>query len=209
MNKVQKPRIVCFVCSPVHNEETALVKLGKKLRKNKVALDIITYGQLDNVAKLQALVEAANNSGNSHFVNLEGVTNVTDGIIATPVIHDMGDAAPEGQVGADPAAAAAPGGAAPAGGQFAEFGGVDPNLDPALADAIRMSLEEAKQAEQAEPDSAAQPDAPAQDAAEAPAAPADQPAAEADAEMEEEDEAALIAQAIALSKMEDEAPAPA
>lgn len=33
-------------------------------------------------------------------------------------------------------------------GRFAEFQGVDPSLDPELADAIRISLEEAKQQEQ-------------------------------------------------------------
>lgn len=30
-NKSQKPRVVCFVCSPVLNEEKELVALGKKL----------------------------------------------------------------------------------------------------------------------------------------------------------------------------------
>ena len=34
-----------FVGSPVQEEEAALVKLGKKLKKNSVAMDIINFGE--------------------------------------------------------------------------------------------------------------------------------------------------------------------
>ncbi len=112
------------------------------MRKNKVAIDIVNFGHDENLSKLTALVEAANNSGNSHFVNCTGLSNVTDGIIASPVINEMMDDAPA--AGGDPSAAPAPGG-----GQFAEFGGVDPSLDPELADAIRISMEGAKNQENA------------------------------------------------------------
>lgn len=85
------------------------------------------------------MVEACNSGNNdSHFADCSGLTNVTDGIIASPIINDMaGDVGPS-----EPGApASAPG------GQFAEYGGIDPSLDPEMADAIRISLEEAKAAE--------------------------------------------------------------
>lgn len=47
----------------------------------------------------------------------------------------------EGEEGVPSGGGAAAGGA-PATSQFAEYGGVDPNLDPELAMALRISLEE-------------------------------------------------------------------
>jgi 26S proteasome regulatory subunit N10 len=44
-NKNQRQRIIVFVGSPVQEEEAALVKLGKKLKKNSVAMDIINFGE--------------------------------------------------------------------------------------------------------------------------------------------------------------------
>jgi len=45
-NKNQRQRIIVFVGSPVTEDEAALVKLGKKLKKNSVALDIINFGEV-------------------------------------------------------------------------------------------------------------------------------------------------------------------
>ena len=44
-NKNQRQRIIVFVGSPIAEEEAALVKLGKKLKKNSVAMDIINFGE--------------------------------------------------------------------------------------------------------------------------------------------------------------------
>ena len=44
-NKNQRQRIIVFVGSPIENEEKELVKLGKKLKKNSVAMDIINFGE--------------------------------------------------------------------------------------------------------------------------------------------------------------------
>lgn len=38
-------RIVAFVGSPVDSEEKELVKLAKKLKKEKVNVDIISFGE--------------------------------------------------------------------------------------------------------------------------------------------------------------------
>lgn len=43
--KNHKMRIVVFVGSPVASEEKELVKLAKKLKKEKVNVDIISFGE--------------------------------------------------------------------------------------------------------------------------------------------------------------------
>lgn len=60
-NKNQRQRIVVFVGSPIEDDQENLVKLGKKLRKNNVLIDIVTFGEegMANDEKLNALVEAA------------------------------------------------------------------------------------------------------------------------------------------------------
>ena len=63
-NKSQRQRIVLFVGSPLEEDERALVRLGKKLKKYNVAVDVVNFGeQNDNVAKLEAFVNAVD-SGN-------------------------------------------------------------------------------------------------------------------------------------------------
>ncbi|CAD6899689.1 unnamed protein product [Tilletia caries] len=45
-NKNQRQRIIAFVGSPLENEsDLDLIKLGKKLKKNNVAVDIINFGE--------------------------------------------------------------------------------------------------------------------------------------------------------------------
>lgn len=60
-NKNQRQRIVVFVGSPIEESQDSLVKLGKKLRKNNVLIDVVTFGEegMENDEKLNALVEAA------------------------------------------------------------------------------------------------------------------------------------------------------
>lgn len=108
------------------------------MKRNNIAIDIINFAHPENVPKLNALVNAANSNGNSHFLDVPlGVTMITDVLIASPIINedmDVGMAgAPAGNVG---------GGVPSAPSQFAEYGGIDPNLDPELAMALRISLEE-------------------------------------------------------------------
>lgn len=60
-NKNQRQRIVLFVGSPLGESAESLVKLGKRLRKNNVFVDVVTFGDegRDNDEKLRGLVEAA------------------------------------------------------------------------------------------------------------------------------------------------------
>jgi hypothetical protein len=123
-NKNQRQRIIIFVGSPVDDDEKTLVKLGKKLKKNNVAVDIINFGQeQENEAKLQAFIDAVNSSDNrlgplklifSHLVSIPpGPHLISDVILTSPII--------QGEDGPPPGF----------GGNF-EFG-VDPSIDPELA----------------------------------------------------------------------------
>jgi len=134
MNKSQRQRIIIFVGHPIHEEEAELEELGKRLRRNNVAIDIINFANPGNVSKLNALCTAANKDSNSNFMDVPmGVTNITDVLISSPIL--MSDNAGGGDVGMG-------GAGGPAANPFGDFGAVDPNLDPALADALRMSMEE-------------------------------------------------------------------
>ncbi|KAJ3082854.1 hypothetical protein HDU99_001386 [Rhizoclosmatium hyalinum] len=135
-NKNQRQRIIVFVGSPLPEDEKSLVKLGKKLKKNNIAVDIVNFGEdQENTAKLEAFINAVNSSDNSHLVTVPpGPHVLSDILISSPILAD--------EDGAPPAGFSA-GGA----GGF-EFG-VDPSLDPELALALRISMEEERARQEA------------------------------------------------------------
>lgn len=140
-NKNQKHRIIAFVGSPIEGfEDNDFKKLGKQLRKNDVAIDVVNFGHPENIPLLTTLVENTNKNGNSHIIEINYGANIADTIITSPLVaYDMGGDMPASAEGGDQPATGAS-----AGGQFAEYGGIDPNIDPELAMAIRISLEEEK-----------------------------------------------------------------
>jgi len=146
-NKNGSQRIVLFVGSPLDGIETrALAKAGRQLKKNNVAIDVVAMGELEaNEEKLRELVDAANGRSEEgaertcHLVTIPAGVLPSDVLASSPIVH--------GGVGgsAFAASAANAGGAAAAGagaGGFDDFGGVDPNMDPELAMALRVSMEE-------------------------------------------------------------------
>ncbi|KAF8448346.1 hypothetical protein BGX38DRAFT_1270363 [Terfezia claveryi] len=121
-NRAQRQRIICFVGSPILEDEKTLVKLAKKMKKNNIAIDFVNFGEIEseNTSKLQAFVNAINASDNSHLATIPpGPHLLSDLLLTTPILSGDGDI-----------------------GGF-EFG-VDPSLDPELALALRMSMEEEK-----------------------------------------------------------------
>jgi len=140
-NKKGDQRIVVFVGSPIDAEEKALIKIGKQLAKNNVAADVVSMGEVDdNSAKLEAFIGAVNKSNNSHLVVVPAGVLPSDVLMSSPVIH--GADYEGGGGGGGGAAAGGGGGASGSGGNFAEYGGVDPGMDPELALALRVSMEE-------------------------------------------------------------------
>ncbi|XP_027346239.1 26S proteasome non-ATPase regulatory subunit 4 homolog isoform X1 [Abrus precatorius] len=142
-NKKQQQRIIVVAGSPVKHEKKMLEMIGRKLKKNSVALDIVNFGEEDEgkTEKLEALLAAVNNNDTSHIVHVPpGPNALSDILISTPIF--TGD----GEGGSGFAAAAA---AAAAGGVSGFEFGVDPNLDPELALALRVSMEEERARQEA------------------------------------------------------------
>ena len=200
-NKHQRMRIVLFIGSPVEAETSELVSVGKKLRKCNVAVDVVSFGDVDeNAEKLEAFMGAVNKNNNSNLVTVPPGSNLADVLLSTPIFMDENSG---GGSGFAAAAAAASSHAAMQGldGGDAVMDGGD---DPALALALRVSLEE-ERARQEAAAAASGDDAeagagatPAEAEAKTPAAEA--PAAGAAAEdVAMMDEDALLQRAFALS----------
>lgn len=192
-NKNQHQRVIVFVGSPITADQDSLVRLAKRLKKNNIAVDIVNFGEeAENTEKLEAFIAAVNNNDNSHLVTVPpGPHILSDILISSPVITGEEGGAP-GSMGGG------------AGGDFGGFGAVDPNMDPELALALKVSMEEERaRQEAARKAEAAKTETPSQ-----PAVTPQTPSAEVqmgEAEMDDED---LLQQAIALSMQAEKATAP-
>lgn len=184
-NKNLRQRIIVFVGSPLQGQgadEREMVKLAKRLKKNNVAVDFIAFG--DGVEEetnvLKAFVDNTTNSDNSHLVSVPPGTHLlSDVIISSAILSE--------DRGIPPEAMGDVGGASGSGGANFEFG-VDPSLDPELALALRMSMEE-EQARQAAEEQTRQSATDATPQAESAGA--------------DKDEEAMLAQALAMSERND------
>ncbi|KAG8509246.1 26S proteasome non-ATPase regulatory subunit 4 [Galemys pyrenaicus] len=154
--KNHKMRIVAFVGSPVEDNEKdvsgelrwgrvrtdvlicsasgQLVKLAKRLKKEKVNVDIINFGEEEvNTEKLTAFVNTLNGKDGtgSHLVTVPPGPSLADALISSPILAGEGGA----MLGL--------------GASDFEFG-VDPSADPELALALRVSMEEQRQRQEEE-----------------------------------------------------------
>ncbi|CAI9099983.1 OLC1v1036887C1 [Oldenlandia corymbosa var. corymbosa] len=152
-NRYQRQRIVVFAGSSVHDRTEELEMIGKKLKKNGVALDVISFGEEDEGKneKLSALVAAADHNDNSHFVlvPLGGYYPgaLSEVLASSPILVGGGGDDWEGGSGfaAAPSSSAYSSGGGLGGLEF----DVDPNLDPELALALRVSMEEERARQEA------------------------------------------------------------
>ena len=137
-NKNQRQRIVVFVGSPISETKEALVKIAKKLKKNNVAVDTVSFGsEEENAEKLEAFHATVNSNDNSHLVTVPPGTILSDMLFSTPIFMEEGADGGEGGGGGP----AVPRSNIVDGFDYGELG-VDPNLDPELALALRVSIEE-------------------------------------------------------------------
>lgn len=107
------------------------------MKKNNVAIDFVSFGELDDdiTQKLTAFNENIKSGDGSHLAVIPpGPGLLSDQLITSPILNGDGSSG---------------GGAGPSGGdaggdssQF-EFG-IDPSMDPELALALRMSMEDEK-----------------------------------------------------------------
>merc|ERR1712238_366457 len=143
---------------------------GRQLKKNNVSIDVVVMGEevvrMENnggvnnednndgsapssvVAggPLADLVNAADGgSGTCHLVTVPAGVAPRDVLTGSPVLGGDGSSSNDGTATGGGTSSGGGGGASGggAGGEtFADFGGVDPNMDPELAMALRVSMEE-------------------------------------------------------------------
>ena len=66
-NKNGGQRIIVFVGGPVFETKEKLLKIGKQLKKNNVAIDVISMGEMEeNSEKLLEFVNATNSNDNRY-----------------------------------------------------------------------------------------------------------------------------------------------
>jgi 26S proteasome regulatory subunit N10 len=139
-NKNQRQRIVVFVGSPLAETSEELVKIGKRLKKNNVAVDVIAFGsEEENAARLEAFHGAVDSGGNSHLVTVPPGVVLSDALFGTPIFQAEGGG--DGDGGGEAAGGGAPRANVVDGFDYGALG-VDPALDPELALALRVSMEE-------------------------------------------------------------------
>jgi len=121
-----KTRIVFFVGSPVLDDPAELVKLAKKLKKEKVNVDVINFGEeQENTEKLKAFIETLNGKDGtgSRMVSVPSGSNMSEALVSSPILRGEDGAAPP---------------VIPGGSGGYDFG----EDDPELAMALRISMEE-------------------------------------------------------------------
>jgi len=131
--KNHKTRIVVFVGSPITDDPKEMVKVAKKLKKEKVNVDIISFGEHEvNNEKLDTFIKTLNgkDGGSSHLLTIPSGDMLSGAIGSSPILVEEGGAS-----------MAATGG---------DFGGFDDQMDPELALALRVSLEEQRNRQQQE-----------------------------------------------------------
>jgi 26S proteasome regulatory subunit N10 len=106
------------------------------MKKNNVSIDFVVFGELDDdvTKKLEAFNENVKGGDGSHLAVIPpGPGLLSDQLVTSPILNGDGTAGAGGMGGGEGAGDA---------GNF-EFG-IDPSIDPELALALRMSMEEEK-----------------------------------------------------------------
>ncbi|XP_043222702.1 26S proteasome non-ATPase regulatory subunit 4-like [Amphibalanus amphitrite] len=176
-SKNHKTRIIFFVGSPIDCDEKEVIKVAKRLKKEKVNVDIVSFGEeAANTNLLSQFINTINGKDGtgSHLVTVPTGPHLSDALVSSPIL--------QGEDGAG-----APG---IGGGSGFEFG-VDPNEDPELALALRVSMDEQRALQQQQ--ESREPAPAAGTGGAAGAAPAGRPAAAAGSEE------AMLEQALAMS----------
>lgn len=141
-NKLQHMRIIQFVCTPITEDINDLLNLAKSLKQQNIAIDFINFGEIDhNTDILNQIIETVNVPGEfeSHLLTVRANNGrlLYENIATSPIILDESSMM-NNEFG---------NGAGTAGGMdqgFMDFG-VDPSMDPELAMALRLSMEEEQQ----------------------------------------------------------------
>lgn len=131
-SKNHKPRIVIFVGSPVKLDQSEFIKLAKRLKKEKVNVDIVNFGEEDaNNSVLSEFVNTLNGKEgtSSHLVSISAPASLSDALLSSPMFQGEDGGLPSGF------------------GSDLQYGMED---DPELAMALRISMEESRMKQEAD-----------------------------------------------------------
>ena len=88
--KNHKTRIVAFVGSPIEADEKEMVKLAKKLKKEKVNIDIVNFGEdeanADLLNKFVTTINGKEGTG-SHLVTIPPGPHLSDALVSSPIVQ--------------------------------------------------------------------------------------------------------------------------
>lgn len=171
-NKSQRQRIVIFIASPILCSSTELVTMGKQLKKNNVHVDVIHFGTENlvdpeckdtesNCTKVRDFMAAVNNNDESRLIVIPTTTNrLSDDVLLSPIGKDVRarvtTTAPPSYASISSAPVAAPAASTSTSSSGTAMNdNVDPayaaalaeidslmEIDPELAMAMRLSLDE-------------------------------------------------------------------
>jgi 26S proteasome regulatory subunit N10 len=134
LNRNHKTRIIVFVASPIIDDHKEMERLAKRLKKEKIHVDIVSFGEEEqNIDKLSHFIETLNGteqkdtSNKCHLVQARPGPMLSDVLMNSPIMAGE-DGVPIGMGGTS----------------SYDF---DPMTvdDPELAMALRVSLEEQRQ----------------------------------------------------------------
>lgn len=86
--------------------QAILEKVGKKLKKNNVSVDVVAFGDCaeGNRDKLEAFVAAVNKDSNSNYVEAPMGSNLCDFLLSSPIVSQAYGGGGDDGAGAAPAA---------------------------------------------------------------------------------------------------------
>lgn len=125
--KHHKMRVVVFVGSPIQENGEEMTKLAKKLKKENVNCDIVSFGEAeDNLELLTDFISILNGKEgtDSHLINIPSGPHISDALKSSPIMRDLNE--------------------------FAVSSFEPMEEDPELAMALRISMEEERNRQEKE-----------------------------------------------------------
>ncbi len=88
-NKNQKQRIILFIGSPIKHKLEEMVQMGKKLKKYNIAVDIISFGHVDeNKQLIEGFLSSVNNANNSSLLEVPTGYYIMDSLFSSPIMNE-------------------------------------------------------------------------------------------------------------------------
>jgi 26S proteasome regulatory subunit N10 len=90
-NKNQKQRIILFVGSPIKHSVEEMIQTAKKLKKYNIAVDVISFGNVDeNREHIQQFFNNINNANNSSVQEVPVGYNMMDVLFSSAIFNEAG-----------------------------------------------------------------------------------------------------------------------